>query len=42
MIEALRKRLIRLLDSLDTLIYALLFLLGFAALAYAGYVSIVG
>jgi hypothetical protein len=36
----LRERLTGLVDSLDTLIYALLFLLGFAGLAYVAYVSL--
>ena len=38
----LRKRLAKLIDSLDLLIYALLFLLGFGGLAYVAYLSIVG
>ena len=38
----LRERLVGLLDSLDTLIYALLFLLGFGGLAYVAYMSITG
>jgi hypothetical protein len=38
-IKALLKRLV---DSLDVVIYALLFLLGFAGLAYVAYVSITG
>lgn len=42
MIETLRKRLTGLLDSLDKLIYALLFVLGFGGLAYVAYVSIAG
>ena len=42
MIQGLRKRLARLVDSLDLLVYALLFLLGFGGLAYVAYVSITG
>jgi hypothetical protein len=38
-IKALLKRLV---DSLDVVIYALLFLLGFGGLAYVAYVSITG
>jgi len=40
--QAMRKRLATLVDSLDKLIYALLFLLGFGGLAYVAYVSISG
>ena len=39
---SLRARLLALVDSLDKLIYALLFVLGFGGLAYVAYVSIVG
>ena len=39
MIKSLLKRLV---DSLDTVIYGLLFLLGFGGLAYVAYVSITG
>lgn len=42
MIRKLGRQLAKLVDSLDLLIYALLFLLGFGGLAYMGYVSIVG
>ena len=42
MIAALWKRLTTLVDSLDKLIYALLFLLGFGGLAYVAYVSFTG
>ena len=42
MSAGLRKRLARVLDSLDTLIYGLLFLLGFGGLAYVAYVSFTG
>ena len=38
----LRERLAKWVDSLDTLIYALLFALGFGGLAYVAYVSITG
>ena len=38
----LKRRLAQLVDSLDLLIYALLFLLGFGGLAYVAYVSITG
>ena len=38
----LLKRGAGLLDSLDTIIYALLFLLGFGGLAYVAYVLITG
>jgi hypothetical protein len=40
--KALLARLTGLVDSLDTLVYALLFLLGFGALAYVAYVAMVG
>jgi hypothetical protein len=40
--ERLRKRFAKAIDSLDTIIYALLFLLGFGGLAYVAYVSITG
>jgi hypothetical protein len=40
--QGLRKRLIALVDSLDKVIYVLLFVLGFGGLAYVAYVSIVG
>ena len=36
----LRKRLTGFLDSLDKLIYALLFLAGFGGLAYVAYVAL--
>ena len=39
---SLRARLLALVDSLDKLIYTLLFVLGFGGLAYVAYVSIVG
>lgn len=42
MSEGLRQRLAKLVDSLDTIVYALLFLLGFGGLAYVAYVSITG
>lgn len=38
----LLKRTAGLLDSLDMIIYALLTLLGFGALAYVGYVALTG
>ena len=38
----LGRRLVKLVDSLDLLVYALLFLLGFGGLAYVAYVSITG
>jgi hypothetical protein len=41
-IRKLGRRLAKLVDSLDLLIYALLFLLGFGGLAYVAYVSITG
>ncbi len=42
MSRGLRERLTALVDSLDKVIYLLLFLLGFGGLAYVAYVSIVG
>ena len=42
MIQGLKQRLARLVDSLDLLIYALLFVLGFGGLAYVAYVSFTG
>ena len=39
MIKSLLRRLV---DSLDLVIYGLLFLLGFGGLAYVAYVSITG
>ena len=42
MIQGLRQRLAKLVDSLDLLIYALLFVLGFGGLAYVAYVSFTG
>jgi hypothetical protein len=41
-IQGLKQRLARLVDSLDLLIYALLFVLGFGGLAYVAYVSFTG
>jgi len=41
-LHRLGRRLVKLVDSLDLLVYALLFLLGFGGLAYVGYISIVG
>jgi len=41
-IQGLRQRLAKLVDSLDLLIYALLFVLGFGGLAYVAYVSFTG
>ena len=38
----LKRRLAKLVDSLDLLIYALLFLLGFGGLAYVAFVSFTG
>ena len=38
----IKSLLTRIVDSLDTLIYGLLFLLGFGGLAYVAYVSITG
>jgi hypothetical protein len=38
----LGRRLAKLVDSLDLLIYALLFLLGFGGLAYVAFVSFTG
>jgi hypothetical protein len=38
----LGRRLAQLVDSLDLLIYALLFLLGFGGLAYVAFVSFTG
>ena len=38
----IKSLLARLVDSLDTVIYGLLFLLGFGGLAYVAYVSITG
>ena len=42
MIQGLRQRLAKLVDSLDLLIYVLLFVLGFGGLAYVAYVSFTG
>jgi len=41
-IQGLRQRLAKLVDSLDLLIYVLLFVLGFGGLAYVAYVSFTG
>ena len=42
MIRELRRRVAQLVDSLDLLIYALLFLLGFGGLAYVAFISFTG